>query len=98
VTGRDISVDLPLAPWEAALGSSVPVLTPGGEAKVRVPAGSSTGRRLRLRGEGMPNPRGAPGDLYADVKIMVPRELTPRERELFEALGRDSTFDPRRGR
>jgi curved DNA-binding protein len=98
VTGRDISVDLPLAPWEAALGASVPVPTPGGEAKVRVPAGSSTGRRLRLRGEGMPNPRGTPGDLYAEVKIMVPRTLTPRERELFEALRRDSTFDPRRGK
>src|SRR6185312_4246266 len=56
VTGRDISVDLPLAPWEAALGATVPVPTPGGEAKVRVPAGSSSGRRLRLRGEGMPNP------------------------------------------
>jgi curved DNA-binding protein len=98
VSGRDISVDVPLAPWEAALGSSVPVLTPGGEARVRVPAGSSTGRRLRLREEGMPNPRGTPGDLYAEIKIMVPRKVTPRERELFEALGRDSTFDPRRDR
>jgi curved DNA-binding protein len=97
VNGRDISVDLPLAPWEAALGASVPVPIPGGEAKVRVPAGSSTGRRLRLRGEGMPNPRGTPGDLYAEVKIMVPRKLTPRERELFEGLRRDSTFDPRSG-
>ncbi|MGH3897960.1 MAG: DnaJ C-terminal domain-containing protein [Pseudonocardiaceae bacterium] len=95
VDGRDISVDLPLAPWEAALGASVPVPTPGGEAKVRVPAGSPTGRRLRLRGEGMPNPRGTPGDLYAEVKITVPRRLTSRERELFEALRRDSTFDPR---
>jgi len=98
VNGRDISVDLPLAPWEGALGATVSVITPSGEAKVRVPAGSSTGRRLRLRGEGMPNPRGTPGDLYAEVKIMVPRQLTPRERELFEALRRDSTFDPRRGR
>ncbi|MGH4007962.1 MAG: DnaJ C-terminal domain-containing protein [Pseudonocardiaceae bacterium] len=97
VDGRDISVDLPLAPWEAALGATVPVLTPGGEAKVRVPPGSSTGRRLRLRGEGMANPRGKPGDLYAEVKIMVPRKLMPRERELFEALRRDSTFDPRKG-
>jgi curved DNA-binding protein len=44
----------------------------------------------------MPNPRGSPGDLYAEVRIMVPRELTPRERELFEALSRDSAFDPRR--
>ncbi|HEV7450525.1 MAG TPA: J domain-containing protein [Pseudonocardiaceae bacterium] len=97
VNGRDISVDLLLAPWEGALGATVSVLTPGGEAKVRVPPGSSTGRRLRLRGEGMPNPRGTPGDLYAEVKIMVPRKLTPRERELFEALRRDSTFDPRKG-
>jgi curved DNA-binding protein len=87
-----------LAPWEGALGATVSVVTPGGEAKVRVPPGSSTGRRLRLRGEGMPNPRGTPGDLYAEVKIMVPRKLTPRERELFEALRRDSTFDPRSGR
>jgi curved DNA-binding protein len=98
VNGRDISVDLPLAPWEGALGATVSVATPSGEAKVRVPAGSSTGRRLRLRGEGMPNPRGTPGDLYAEIKIMVPRQLTERERELFEALRRDSTFDPRRGR
>jgi curved DNA-binding protein len=96
VSGRDISVDLPLAPWEAALGATVPVLTPDGEAKVRVPAGSSSGRRLRLRGEGMPNPRGTPGDLYAEVKITVPRTLTPRARELFEALSRESAFDPRR--
>ncbi|HEY2724219.1 MAG TPA: DnaJ C-terminal domain-containing protein [Pseudonocardiaceae bacterium] len=96
VEGRDISVDLPLAPWEAALGATVSVTTPGGEAKVRVPPGSSTGRRLRLRGEGMPNPRGTAGDLYAEVKIMVPRKLTERERELFEQLGRESTFDPRK--
>lgn len=96
VNGRDIAVDLPLSPWEAALGASVPVPTPAGEAKVRVPAGSSTGRRLRLRGEGMPNPRGTPGDLYAEVKIIVPRTLTRRERELFESLRKDSTFDPRR--
>jgi curved DNA-binding protein len=94
--GRNISVDLPLTPWEAALGATVPVTTPGGEAKVRVPPGSSTGRRLRLRGEGMPNPRGAPGDLYAVVKIMVPRRLTDRERELFEELGRVSTYNPRK--
>ena len=98
VDGRDISVDLPLAPWEGALGTTVSVATPSGEAKVRVPAGSSTGRRLRLRGEGMPNPGGTPGDLYAEVKIMLARQLTRRERELFEALRRDSTFDPRRGR
>ena len=67
---------LPLAPWEAALGASVAVDTPGGEAKVSVPAGTSSGRRLRLRGRGLPNPRGKPGDLYAEVRIMVPHALS----------------------
>lgn len=94
--GRDIHVDLPVTPWEAALGTRVPVATPGGEAKVTVPAGSSSGRRLRLRGQGMPNPHGRPGDLYAEVKIMVPRRLSDRERELFEELAAVSDFEPRR--
>jgi curved DNA-binding protein len=98
VDGRDVAVDLPVTPWEAALGAKVPVDTPGGPAQVQVPAGSSTGRRLRLRGRGLPNPRGTPGDLYADVKVMVPDRLEPAERELFERLARTSTFDPRRGR
>ncbi|MCW2718766.1 DnaJ C-terminal domain-containing protein [Pseudonocardia sp.] len=96
VVGRDIYVDLPVAPWEAALGATVPVPTPAGETKVTVPPGSSTGRRLRLRGEGMPNPRGRPGDLFAEVKIMVPQRLTDRERQLFAELAEVSDFDPRR--
>jgi curved DNA-binding protein len=96
VEGRDLHVDLPLAPWEAALGTSVVVDTPGGEAKVRVPPGTSSGRRLRLRGRGLPNPRGSAGDLFADVRIVVPPKLSDRERELFEELARTSTFDPRR--
>ncbi len=95
LNGRDITVDLPVAPWEAALGATVPVPTPGGGAKVTVPAASSSGRRLRLRGQGMPNPRGRPGDLYAEVKIMTPRRLSDRERELYEELSRVSPFDPR---
>jgi curved DNA-binding protein len=96
VEGKDIVVDLPLAPWEGALGADVPVTTPDGETKVTVPPGTSTGRRLRLRGEGMPDPRGKPGDLYTEVKIMVPSRLTDRERELFSELAAVSTFDPRR--
>jgi curved DNA-binding protein len=96
--GRDIHVDLPVTPWEAVLGATVPALTPGGEVKVRVPPGSSSGRRLRLRGEGMPNPRGTPGDLYAEVRIMVPAKPSRRERELFEKLAAESTFDPRKTR
>jgi curved DNA-binding protein len=98
VEGRDIYVDLPLAPWEAALGASVAIDTPGGEAKVRVPAGTSSGRRLRLKGRGLPNPRGTPGDLFAEAKIMVPSRLTDEERRLFRELSNGSTFDPRKPR
>jgi curved DNA-binding protein len=98
VDGRDLFVELPLAPWEAALGSTVAVDTPGGEAKLRVPAGTSSGRRLRLKGRGLPNRGGEPGDLYAEVRIMVPATLSEDERRLFEELARTSTFDPRRRR
>ncbi|MFE6128420.1 DnaJ C-terminal domain-containing protein [Streptomyces sp. NPDC056437] len=94
--GRDIHVAVPVTPWEAALGATVPVPTPTGSARVTVPAGSSSGRRLRLRGEGMPNPRGPDGDLYAEIRIMVPPELDGEERELFEKLAAVSTFDPRK--
>jgi curved DNA-binding protein len=93
--GRNLTVALPLAPWEAALGTTVALETPGGEAKVKVPHGTSSGRRLRLRGRGLPNPRGKPGDLYAEAQIMVPGRLTRDERRLFEELGAASTFDPR---
>ena len=93
---RDIHVDLPLAPWEAALGVTVAIDTPGGEAKVKVPRGTSSGRRLRLRGRGLPNPKGKPGDLIAEAQIMVPPKLTREEQRLFEQLAATSKFDPRR--
>jgi curved DNA-binding protein len=96
VNGQDITVALLLAPWEAALGASVAVDTPGGEAKVRVPPGTSGGRRLRLKGRGLPHPRGRPGDLYAEARVMVPARLSDEERRLFEQLAAVSTFDPRR--
>jgi curved DNA-binding protein len=95
VDGRDLYVDLPLTPWEAALGTSVAVETPRGEMKVKVPAGTSTGKRLRLRGHGLPHPRGSAGHLYAEVRIVVPAKLTDEERRLFEQLAAVSTFDPR---
>ncbi|GLW97523.1 DnaJ C-terminal domain-containing protein [Microtetraspora sp. NBRC 16547] len=95
VRGRNIHVTFLLAPWEAALGATVAIDTPGGEAKVRVPAGTSSGRHLRLRGRGLPNPRGTPGDLLAEARIMVPPHLTDEERRLFEELSAVSGFDPR---
>ncbi len=96
--GRNVHVELPVSPWEAALGTSVSVATPGGEVQMRVPAGSSCGRRLRLRHRGMPNPRGDAGDLLAEVKVKVPHTLSDDERRLFEELAKSSTFDPRRRR
>jgi curved DNA-binding protein len=86
----DLDVDLPVAPWQAALGATVPVQTPSGTAQVRVPAGSSSGRRLRLRGRGLPKPGGGGGDLHAIVKITVPKHLSDRERELYEQLAESS--------
>ena len=95
---RDLYVELRLAPWEAALGTSVAVDTPGGEVKVKVPGGTSSGRRIRLAGRGLPNPKGKAGDLYAEARIMVPPRLSRAERRLFEQLAAESGFDPRKQR
>jgi curved DNA-binding protein len=81
VEGRDLYTDLSVTPPQAALGASVQVQTLDGTARVRVPAGSSCGRRLRLRGQGLGS-----GDLYATVKIEVPKRLSDEERRLYERL------------
>jgi curved DNA-binding protein len=91
VDGRDLHVTLPVSPADAALGATVQVGTLDGTARVKVPAGSSSGRRLRLRGKGLPNPSGSPGDLYATVQIEVPRHLSDDEREAYERLRRVSS-------
>ena len=95
--GDDLQVDLRVAPWEAALGATVPVPTLSGTAQVKVPPGSSSGRRLRLRGRGLPTRDGGRGNLYATVVIAVPKKLSDEERELFEKLAAVSGFDPREG-
>jgi curved DNA-binding protein len=96
--GDDLYVDLSVAPSEAALGATVPVQTLTGTAQVRVPGGSSSGRRLRLRGRGLPKQGGGRGDLYANVQIVVPKRLSDEERDLFEKLAGVSELDPRAGR
>lgn len=98
LVGRDLYVTLPLAPWEAALGTEVDVETPGGKLTVTVPAGTSSGRRLRLAEQGLPSRRGKRGDLFAEAQIMVPEKLTGEERRLFEQLASTSSFDPRSSR
>jgi curved DNA-binding protein len=90
----DLDVELPITPSQAALGATVAVETPTGTARVRVPAGSSSGRRLRLRGRGLPKRGGGSGDLHAIIKIVVPKELSDRERELYEQLAASSNRDP----
>lgn len=95
--GDDLQVDLRVTPWEAALGATVPVATLSGTAQVKVPQGSSSGRRLRLRGRGLPTRDGGRGNLYATVQVAVPKELSDEERDLFERLAAASDFNPREG-
>jgi curved DNA-binding protein len=84
--GRDLHVFLRISPWDAMLGAKVPLETLDGHVTLRVPAGSSSGRKIRLRGKGYITPKGERGDLYAEVQITVPEDLTPEARALVEQL------------
>ncbi|CAK0756088.1 Curved DNA-binding protein [Gammaproteobacteria bacterium] len=92
--GKDIYLDLPISPWEAALGAAkVAVPTLGGLVEVKLPAVAYSGQRLRLRGRGLPgNP---PGDQYAILQIQVPPVTTHLHRELYERMAREMPFEPR---
>jgi curved DNA-binding protein len=93
-SGRDLLVDLPVAPWEAALGSVIPVGLPDGSTlKVRIPAGAQSGRQLVVRGKGIPG--SPPGDLELTVRVVLPPADTARAKELYETMARDLGFDPR---
>ena len=94
VDGRDVYVTLRVAPWEAALGGAVPVRTPEGMVELSVPAGSQGGRKLRLRGRGIPG--SPPGDLYAVLEIVLPDAAGARARALYEQMASELAFDPRR--
>jgi curved DNA-binding protein len=93
--GHDLELEVPLAPWEAALGAEIEVPTLEGRVKMKVPAGSKAGQKLRLAGRGLPRPDGGAGDLYTVLSIAVPATLTGREKELYEALRDSSGFNPR---
>ncbi|MFT3778933.1 MAG: DnaJ C-terminal domain-containing protein [Ottowia sp.] len=97
IDGRDVTQKLRVAPWEAALGAGVQVDTPDGKAvEVTVPAGSGGGRRLRLKGRGIPS-SATPGDLYLELEIAVPGAVTPGQQAAWQALaGSYPGFDPRR--
>ena len=93
VTGKEIHIELPLAPWEAALGAKVAVPTLGGTVELTVPAGAQAGQKLRLRGRGIPgNPA---GDQIVTLKLVAPAAHTPAAKEAYERMKRDLNFDPR---
>ncbi len=91
--GRDVTLTLPIAPWEAALGATVTTPTLGGSVELKIPAGSQTGSRLRLRGRGLPGE--PPGDQYVALKVVVPPASSPAARALYEQMSRELPFDPR---
>jgi curved DNA-binding protein len=93
VDGRDVTQRVPVAPWEAALGATIEVPTPSGPVEVTVPADSRNGRRLRLRGRGIPGD--PPGDLYLELDLVLPPAHTEAARELYRAMAREMKFNPR---
>jgi curved DNA-binding protein len=97
VNGHDLEIDVPVAPWEAALGAQAEVPTLEGRVTMKIPPGSQSGQKLRLAGKGLPKPGagGGAGDLYAVLRTVVPGTLTEREKQLFEELRAASKFDPR---
>jgi len=95
VEGRDLHLDLPVAPWEAALGATVQVPTPGGLVDLTVPPNSGGGRKLRLKGRGIPG--AAPGDLYAVLKIVLPPATTEAAKAIYRGMQEELAFNPRAG-
>jgi curved DNA-binding protein len=93
VEGRDLYLELPLAPWEATLGSKVKTPTPAGIIDLHIPAGSASGRKLRLKGRGIPG--GSPGDLYAVLRIALPPADTQRAKDIYRKMERELAFNPR---
>ena len=93
VEGRDVYATLRVAPWEAALGATVKASLPVGAVEVRVPEGSQSGRKLRLKGRGVP--AATPGDLYLVLEVVLPPANSPKARELYQSMARELAFDPR---
>lgn len=95
VLGRDIHMDTPILPWEAALGAAVMISTLVGRVHVKLPPSACSGQKLRLQGRGLPGGAEEPGDLYLRLRIVVPQDTTDEERALYAQLARVSRTDPR---
>ena len=93
VVGRDLYLELPVAPWEAALGASVKTPTPTGPIMLKIPPGSFQGRELRIKGRGIP--AAEPGNLYAVLKIVLPPADNEKAKKIYEDMARELSFDPR---
>lgn len=93
--GCDLCTDLKLSPWEAALGTKVDINTIDGMAEVCVPQGIQSGDKVKIQNKGYKDGKGGRGDLIAEVKIMVPKDLELDEKEMFEKLKDMSRFNPR---
>lgn len=93
VEGRDVFETVPVTPWEAVLGGAIDVATPSGTVSVTVPPNSQTGRKLRLKGRGIPSAQ--PGDLYLLLEVVLPPANDARARELYETMAREMAFNPR---
>jgi curved DNA-binding protein len=93
VEGKDVYLDLPVAPWEAALGRKVMTPTPQGAVNLQVPAGSAGGRKLRLKGRGIP--ADPPGDLYAVLQIVLPPAESDQANRIYREMEENLAFNPR---
>ena len=93
VDGSHVYETVPVTPWEAALGAGIAVPTPSGDVEVTVPAGSQTGRKLRLKGRGIP--ARLPGDLYLVLEVVLPPADNEKARALYETMARELAFNPR---
>jgi curved DNA-binding protein len=93
IEGRDVYLDLAVAPWEAALGATVNTPTPGGKVELKIPAGSKSGRKMRLKGRGIP---GSPaGDLYVVLQVALPPADTAEARAFYKEMEQKLAFNPR---
>ncbi|QID19408.1 DnaJ domain-containing protein [Nitrogeniibacter mangrovi] len=93
VDGRDLAMDLPVTPWEAALGAVIPVTLPAGTIKVRIPAGAQSGQALNVRGKGIPGT--TPGDLQLRLKVVLPPASSDAAKAIYETMAKEMAFDPR---
>ena len=93
IDGRDVTAIMPLAPWEAALGAAIEMPTPSGTVQVKVPPGSQAGRKLRLKGRGIPGETA--GDLYLEISVVLPPADTEAARAMYETMAREMPFNPR---